>query len=146
MKRLPMSVPVWKMQQISIRKNKEAALTEQAGCCKYCFEPIKVSKATADHRKAKKNGGGNGKENIDAVCFDCNQLKGHKTAGDFLKLIKAPPVDSSLSMLLAASRRRIWLKTHRAVRNIARASGIEVSSPIGGKWERENERSNRQAR
>lgn len=125
------AMPAWKQQQISVRKSKEKALIDQAGCCKYCFEPMQPKRATADHRKAKKNGGGNEKKNIDAVCFSCNQLKGHKTAGDFLKLIKFPPEGSPLGLLLANSRRRVWLKTHRAVRNIARASGLEVHLPIG---------------
>lgn len=119
----------WQMERDFIKAGRNEALVRQSGCCKYCFEPLTATTATAEHRVARSNRGSNLKHNIDAACQPCNRLKGSMTAGQFLKAIKNPGV--RWEFLLAQSRRRIWLRMHRACRNIGRAVGMEVKLPIG---------------
>lgn len=114
-----------------IKRGRDAALSAQSGCCKYCFEPLTAATATAEHRVARSAGGSNLAHNIDAACLRCNRLKGTATAGAFLKAIKFPTIGADLELLLANARRKIWLKTHRSCRAIGRAVGMAVSSPVG---------------
>lgn len=124
------TVRAFEMRKEFIAKGRSAAATRQGGCCKYCFEPFAVSPATAEHRVPRSKGGSNLAHNIDAACARCNKLKAAMTVGEFLKRIKHPD-GGSVELLLAASRRRIWLRTHRARRRIGQFVGIELDLPIG---------------
>lgn len=119
------------IEQEIIRRGRGAALAAQSGCCKYCFEPLTEKTVTAEHRVPRSMGGSNLAHNIDAACLRCNRLKGLSSPGEFLKAIKFPTVASELELLLAHSRRKIWLKTHRSCRAIGRAVGMQVASPVG---------------
>ncbi len=103
---------------------RQDALKEQHGRCLYCHDPLRVTTATAEHRKARSKGGSDRADNIGASCQPCNSLKGSMGEKAFVKLIKSPPPGSSLPVLLAWSRRRINVATLRACRNIARAAGL----------------------
>lgn len=123
----------YKIKNGVIRRLKNDASIRQGYCCKYCFEPFKVSPATADHRVPRSMGGMTLEDNIDAVCRACNCLKDRMTAGEFTKAIKSP--SGSVGMLLAYSRRRIWLAAHRACRNIKRGAGLNDNGPLSRKEE-----------
>lgn len=122
--------PAKRLERQYIANGRANAATRQAGCCKYCFEPFNVSPATADHRTARSKGGSNLPHNIDAVCEACNTLKGDMSAGAYSKAIKQPSSGASLDLQLAHSRRRLWLKTHRACRNILRFVGLPDIGPL----------------
>ena len=122
--------PAKRLERQYITAGRADAARRQADCCKYCFEPFNVSAATADHRQARNKGGSNLSHNIDAVCASCNLLKGSMTPGAFAKIIKRPPPGSELGLLMAWSRRRLWLATHRACRNILRAVGRPDIGPL----------------
>lgn len=126
-----MGIKARKAEADFLRRARIEALTEQSGCCKYCFEPLTIAKATADHVVARRNGGTNARANIVACCAACNVAKGCMTASSFLRAIRAPLPGSRLGVLMAWSRRRIWLATHRASRNIRRSVGLPNESPVG---------------
>jgi hypothetical protein len=115
-----------------LRRGKTAALEAQSGCCKYCFEPLTVRLATAEHRVPKSKGGSNLAHNIDAACADCNLAKATMTAGAFLKAVKQPE-GHGFHIWRAWMRRRLWLATHRACRNIGYAAGLMNTTPLGRK-------------
>ncbi|QYM73242.1 HNH endonuclease [Pseudochrobactrum sp. Wa41.01b-1] len=64
-----------KLNKAFERADKEAALREQNGRCKYCLDPLSVKAATRDHVIPRVAGGLNHKENIVAACAPCNQAK-----------------------------------------------------------------------
>lgn len=123
--------PTLRIEREFITKGRATASARQSNCCKYCFEPFTVSPATAEHRVPRSKGGSNLEHNIDAACGRCNKLKGSMTAGQFVAAIKSG--GGTLEMMLAWSRRRIWIRTHRACRDIGRAVGFVVEGPIGRK-------------
>lgn len=104
-----------------IKLAKIEALKEQKGCCIYCKTPLRRSEATADHKRPKKRGGSDARENIAAACAPCNHAKGHMWETKFWRLIKGnnPPTNSPDLMLIWASR-RIWKRTHKACERIER--------------------------
>lgn len=106
---------------------REDALREQRGRCRYCFEPLAYRTATAEHRKPRSAGGGNGRDNIAASCQPCNSLKGSLGERAFVRDIKAPPTGSPVRLWLAWSRRRVNLATMRACRGILRSAGLDDS-------------------
>jgi 5-methylcytosine-specific restriction endonuclease McrA len=114
-----------------LRNHRTEALAEQGGCCRYCFAPLTVKTSTADHRRPRANGGTNARRNIVACCLDCNMTKGSMPVLAFTRAIKNPPAGASFYMWMAWSRRRVWLATHRASRNIRYAVGLENNTPIG---------------
>jgi 5-methylcytosine-specific restriction endonuclease McrA len=114
-----------------LRNHRREAWEEQQRCCKYCLEPLPFHASTAEHRVPKSKGGTNARANIDAACQPCNKAKGSSPAAWFAKAIRNPPVGASFAVLMAWSRRRIWLAIHRASRNIAYAVGLPNPSPVG---------------
>lgn len=112
-----------------IKAGRKEALEAQNGFCRYCYAPISEEEATADHRIPRSKGGSNLAHNIDALCSPCNNAKGHMNPGIFLKEIKNPSPGSPLPLLLSWSRRKIWLKTHRACRYIGEMAGFEPHIP-----------------
>ena len=104
---------------------RQNALQEQKGLCLYCYDGLRVSTATAEHRLARSKGGTDAPKNIAATCQPCNSLKGSMGEKAFLKMVKSPPKGSPLPLLMAWSRRRINLAGLRACRNIARAFGLQ---------------------
>lgn len=120
-----------KVESETLRRFKAEALTEQGGCCRYCFAPLTIRTATADHVKAKSKGGTNARKNIIAACADCNFAKASLNVLSFTRQIKQPRPGSSFAIWMAWSRRRVWLATHRACRNIRYAAGLENNTPIG---------------
>lgn len=105
-----------------VRLFRAEAVTTQEATCAYCYCPITMRTATADHIKARKLGGVTGRENISAACIDCNVLKGHKTPNAFKKLIKSPQPGCDIRIWMAWSRRRIFLATDRSCNRILRAA------------------------
>lgn len=116
-----------------LRNARREAWEAQGRCCKYCTAPLEFNETTAEHRIPKSQGGTNARANIDAACQPCNSAKGSSPAAWFAKAIRNPPAGASFSVLMAWSRRRIWLATYRAVRNIAYAVGMPNSTPVGRK-------------
>lgn len=121
----------YRMETELLQRHRKTALEEQAGCCSYCFIPLTENTATADHKFARAKGGMNNQKNIVAACWECNNAKGKLSVGDFYKAIKHPAHGASIKIWLTWSRRRIWLATHRASRNIRRAVGLPNNTPIG---------------
>jgi 5-methylcytosine-specific restriction endonuclease McrA len=109
------------------------ALREQKHTCLYCYRPLTVRQATADHRLAQAKGGKHSRDNLAAACSDCNGLKGAMSEIEFKRLIKDPPAGASLPILLAWSRRRTSLATHRAARRLARLFGLRYDGPAIGR-------------
>jgi 5-methylcytosine-specific restriction endonuclease McrA len=109
------------------------ALRAQKHTCFYCYCPLTVRLATADHRIAQAKGGKHSRDNLAAACADCNGLKGTMSEVEFKRLIKVPPEGASLPLLLAWSRRRTWLATHRATRRLSRLFGISYDGPSIGR-------------
>ena len=96
------------------------ALAAQNGRCCYCREPIKHDDATAEHVRARRNGGTTNRENIRAACEACNLTKGSRSEAAFIRAIKNPAPGDGIHIWLAWSRRRIWLRTERACERIMR--------------------------
>jgi 5-methylcytosine-specific restriction endonuclease McrA len=112
-----------------IKKGRTEALKRQNGFCFYCYEPITFLEATADHKIPKSKGGSNLEFNINAVCNACNQAKKDKSHAVYLKEIKLPNKNGDLELLLAWSRRKIWLKAHRSCRSIYGIFDLEPKIP-----------------
>jgi 5-methylcytosine-specific restriction endonuclease McrA len=101
--------------------------TEQRGRCRYCGEPLTRETITGDHAKPRAKGGKTERQNIKAACRACNNTKGSMNEAAFLAQIKRQPqTGDSIHMWLAWSRRRIWMKTHRASDHIARLVGMVI--------------------
>lgn len=94
----------------------------QSGRCAYCCAPLKPKQETGDHVKAVIWGGQVNRENIKAACEPCNVLKGSMGPKAFLHMIKNPQPGDGVHIWDAWSRRRIWMKTHRACERIASAA------------------------
>ena len=109
------------------------ALRAQKHTCFYCYCPLTVRMATADHRIAQAKGGKHNRDNLAAACANCNGLKGATSEIEFKRLIKTPPADASLPLLLAWSRRRTWLATHRATRRLSHLFGLRYDGPSIGR-------------
>ncbi|WP_206597344.1 HNH endonuclease [Pseudacidovorax intermedius] len=54
-----------------LQRHRQAALSAQCGRCIYCLRPL-GSKATAEHLRARQDGGTDRRENIAAACSSCN--------------------------------------------------------------------------
>src|SRR5579884_1562719 len=55
----------------------------QAKPCPYCSAPIDVLNMSIDHRVPVSRGGSLELSNLDAICADCNRLKGALTGKEF---------------------------------------------------------------
>lgn len=98
------------------------ALQKQRRRCAYCRETLTCRQATADHVKPRAKGGLDHESNIVAACAECNTLKGSKSAGQFMKLIKKP--DQYRGPVFDAwFRRRFNLVIERAERRILASVG-----------------------
>lgn len=128
-----MSFAYRKIEARILKSHKSEALAEQGGCCRYCMAPLTISQATADHRVPRSKGGLNVRANIIAACQPCNAAKGSLPVLGFTRMLKGalPPAGAPLSILMAWSRRRIWLATHRACRTIRYSAGLENNTPVG---------------
>lgn len=120
-----------KIETMILRNARREAWEEQSRCCRYCFEPLAFVDATADHVKPRAKGGTNAGSNIVAACVACNVAKGSMNAQGFIAAIKHPRDGMPLSLWAAWSRRRMWLATHRACRNIRYAVGLDNNTPVG---------------
>lgn len=109
------------------------ALRAQKHTCFYCYCPLTVRVTTADHRIPQAKGGKHSRDNLAAACADCNGLKGAISEVEFKRSIKAPPAGASLPLLLAWSRRRTWLASHRATRRLSRLFGLRYDGPTIGR-------------
>jgi hypothetical protein len=114
-----------------LKSHKSEALQEQGGCCRYCLQPLTVKTATADHRLARAKGGANDRANIVAACEPCNKAKGSLNVLSFVSAIKRPTAGAPVAIWMAWSRRRMWLATYRACRNIRYAVGLDNDTPVG---------------
>lgn len=114
-----------------LRGARREAWEAQQYCCKYCLEPLPFTETTTEHRVPRSKGGTNERANIDAACAPCNKAKGSSPAAWFAKAVRNPPPGSSIAVLMSWARRRIWLATHRASRNIAYAVGLPNQTPVG---------------
>lgn len=115
-----------------LRGYKAEALTDQSGCCKYCFAPLNIATATADHVQPRSKGGTSMRRNIVAACSECNTAKSSMSVAAFNKAIRSP-AGHGLQIWRAWSRRRIWLATHRSCRRIRSSVGLDNDTPIGRK-------------
>ena len=57
-----------------VQKYRQAACRAQHGLCIYCRQPM-GSKATAEHLKARQDGGTDRRDNITAACKRCNHRR-----------------------------------------------------------------------
>lgn len=109
---------IWDKQWLPLYR--EMALTKQHGRCLYCYCPLTVRTATADHKRPQTRHGRTRPDNIAAACWPCNQAKADLSEGAFFRLIKGrqPPRGASVHILLVWSARRIWKRTHKACQRI----------------------------
>ena len=124
-----MSTAYNRLNAAFLKAYRASALTAQGGHCKYCFEPLPRSVATADHRVPKKHGGADHQHNIVAACQPCNKAKGHMTEAAFMAAIKGT-ASAPLPILLIRSHRRIWQATHASCKRILATVGAEYHGPI----------------
>jgi hypothetical protein len=77
----------WAMQEVGY----------QAKPCPYCNRPIDVLSMSPDHRIPVSRGGSLALSNLDAICADCNRLKGALTGKEFrafLDGMRTFPIDA----------------------------------------------------
>lgn len=96
------------------------------GCtCAYCRDRIKRDDVTGDHVQPRAKGGATHRKNIRSSCRSCNQLKAHHSEKAFKNMLAHPPSDAPFPLLLAHVRRRLNLRTERAVKRIKRYVGAQ---------------------
>lgn len=117
------------MELAFLKAHRADALVAQKGCCKYCFQPLPRSRATADHRRPKAAGGFDGRENIVAACFACNQVKGKMAEAAFVSAIAAPTPRHSVGIWLTWSRRSINIALHGSHKRLLKACGASYHGP-----------------
>lgn len=105
------------------RADREAALKEQNGRCKYCLDPLSVKAATRDHVIPRVAGGLNHKDNIVAACAHCNQTKGHTPYGKFMRMISDPKPGEPIKYRLIWFSRQLNKRIDLMDKRIARAIG-----------------------
>lgn len=123
-----MSLAEKKLNAAFLKAYRANALSAQGGYCKYCLCPLPRSKATADHRVARKHGGGDHQHNIAAACEACNKAKGHMTESAFRSAIRGN-ASLPIHLMLVRFSRRMWMRTHAASKHIRRAAGLEFHGP-----------------
>lgn len=94
------------------------ALMQQRGRCLYCKMPLSCANATADHKRPRKRGGRDTKDNIAAACRSCNEIKAHMWETKFWHAIKGSEPPSKPDLMLVWASRRIWRRTHKACERI----------------------------
>lgn len=94
------------------------ALSVQKGKCLYCKAPLRCSEATADHKRPKRRGGLDCRDNIAAACEFCNRAKGAMWETKFWRKIKSKTPPTTPDLMLIWASRRIWKRTHSACRRI----------------------------
>lgn len=117
------------------------ALSKQNGKCFYCKSPLSEQSATADHRRPLAFGGSDGRENIAAACYSCNQAKADVPEDYFFKLItgKKPPRRGGIEMMMIWASRRIWTRAYRAC---DRLTFVPNRVPVASHIENTHERAN----
>lgn len=91
-------------------------------CC-FCRCSLTRDTATADHIKPQKFGRDDRPENIQAACRHCNTVRGHRTVGQFKRLLTdCDP--APLPILICRSRRAINTRADLACRRIAKSVGM----------------------
>lgn len=80
----------WDVRIALLQHYRMLAWRRQDGRCLYCTRRLGLPEVTADHREPQARGGGDVSANIDATCYECNQLKGTFTYEDVLRAIHAP--------------------------------------------------------
>lgn len=106
------------------RIHRADAVIKQGRKCLYCTAPMSLQEATADHLLAQKKGGRTTTWNIGAACQPCNSAKGHMSQHAFKMAIRRPQYHHRMSIWLASSRRRIWIRAWEAERRILRLAGL----------------------
>jgi 5-methylcytosine-specific restriction endonuclease McrA len=90
------------------------ALVRQKGRCFYCKEPLGVEVATADHRKPKRFGGTDCRENIAASCEDCNRIKSDLEESYFFRQITAKEPPRRRALIPVWLARKIYKECKRS--------------------------------
>lgn len=95
-----------KLEAAFARADREAALREQDGRCKYCLDPLSYKQATRDHVIPRSAGGLNHRSNTVAACESCNKAKGSMPVDCFIRLISDPrPGEPMKFRMIWVSRR-----------------------------------------
>jgi hypothetical protein len=110
--------------QLWVRIHRMDAHRKQNGRCAYCREPMTRLQATADHVVPRIKGGATSEENIKAACQPCNKAKSSMTEARFKKIIRFPPAEHSIDVLLANFRLRLWSRVELAERRILAYVGL----------------------
>lgn len=113
-----------KEDKLFMRAYREDSWREQKGRCSYCREPIKIHQITGDHIKPRKKGGTVTKENIKCACESCNNVKDRLSEKKYISLLKNPPKDAKINLLLASFRYKLWSREELAEKKILSAVGI----------------------
>jgi len=101
------------------------AWSAQGGRCFYCLARISRRQATADHVRARANGGTD-RDNIVAACAACNVAKGSLPEAKFRELMRRSATRGGsmpMGIYLAGLRRRLEKRTDEAVARIMRMVG-----------------------
>lgn len=116
--------PLTKGDKLFIRVFREDSWRDEGGRCAYCREPIEKHLITADHVVPRRKGGGVNKKNIKCACESCNNLKDKMSEKAFINLLKKPPKNAKLNILLASFRYRLWTREEKAEKKILLSVGI----------------------
>lgn len=113
-----------KLDAAYARADREAALRKQNGRCAYCLDILTYKNATRDHMKPRSAGGMDGRNNIKAACYACNQTKGAIPYKVFMRMITHPVRGEHLKFRLIWSSRRINKRLIEFEKTLMRAVGI----------------------
>ena len=74
------SVAIVTMKPKVLRRKRHLLLLQQKGRCCYCRRPFGKGplRVTLEHKKPRRDGGGNNIENLAAACLHCNQHRGRQ--------------------------------------------------------------------
>ncbi len=86
---------------------RQDALLKQNKKCYYCYDIMTYDTVTAEHVKPRRLGGSTTRKNIKAACVNCNGAKADMPKRQFLKIIRHPPMDSSMQIKLCFIRHRL---------------------------------------
>ena len=107
------------------------SIQRQNGMCLYCGEPVTMANSQLDHIIADSQGGSNRRDNLVAVCSQCNGHKGKLAFAVWARRTKR----SEVSVELARQRLRAWNRNgltpgqfKRLQRDVARRLGLDEDS------------------
>jgi 5-methylcytosine-specific restriction endonuclease McrA len=95
--------------------------------CRYCLERIPLEAVTADHVRAKSEGGTTQRENIRAACARCNRVKGPLSEMQFRNILNSPGVPKALHHITAWARFRLERQKQKSLGKLYKYIGLSYN-------------------